>query len=89
MLRNEKKYYHLCNMEQDIYLSFREWSENFVRVSYDLNWYEAKIISFDQQIDFVSGKDEVKLLFQNQSKHLFKYYKKNFDKIQKQFINLN
>ncbi len=69
------------------FLSFREWSENFVRVYYDLNWYEAKIISFNEQIELVFGKKEVKELFQTQSKHLLKYYQKNFDKIQEQFLN--
>jgi hypothetical protein len=73
-------------MEENL-LSFREWSDNFVRVKYDLNWFEATILSFDEKIDFVDGKEEVKLLFQSQSKHLLKYYKKNFDKIQNQFLN--
>jgi hypothetical protein len=73
-------------MEENL-LSFREWSDNFVRVKYDLNWYEATILSFDERIEFITGKEKVKELLINQSRVLLSYYKSNFDKIQKQFLN--
>jgi hypothetical protein len=73
-------------MEQNL-LSFREWSDNFVRVKYDLNWYEATILSFDERIEFITGKEKVKELLINQSRVLLSYYQSNFDKIQKQFLN--
>jgi len=73
-------------MEENL-LSFREWSDNFVKVKYDLNWYEATILSFDERIEFITGKEKVKELLINQSRVLLSYYQSNFDKIQKQFLN--
>jgi len=73
-------------MEENL-LSFREWSDNFVKVKYDLNWYEATILSFDERIEFITGKEKVKELLINQNRVLLSYYRSNFDKIQKQFLN--
>jgi hypothetical protein len=73
-------------MEENL-LSFREWSDNFVKVKYDLNWYEATILSFDERIEFIVGKEKVKELLINQNRVLLSYYRSNFDKIQKQFLN--
>ena len=65
-------------MEQEL-LTFRDWSDNFVKVKYDLNWYEATILSFDERIGFITNNEKVKELLINQSHVLLSYYKSNFD----------
>jgi hypothetical protein len=74
-------------MEENI-LTFREWSENFVKVVYDMDWYDAKIYSFDRVIKIIDKREKVKDLLQNQSSELLKLYRDNFDSIQKHYQSI-
>lgn len=69
-------------------LTFRDWRENFVRVDFNTIMYEIKLVSFDQLVDDVFDRVKVKEIISNEKKYLLKYYRTNFDLIQKEFQKL-
>jgi hypothetical protein len=68
-------------------LTFREWSENFVKVIFDLEG-GVEIKSFNKTILKVKTPKIVNGLLEEQSKMLLKHYTDNFDKIQSQYQEL-
>lgn len=73
-------------MQQKI-LTFREWSENFVKVDFDLVG-RVRVYSFGQLIFETNNKDTIQNYKDNQSKELLKRYKKHFNQIQKNYTEM-
>ena len=75
-------------MEENI-LTFREWSENFVKVNFELEGFGGvEVHSFDKRIYSSLDRTIVKDLLINTSKVLLKLYRNNFDIIQHDYQNL-
>ena len=74
-------------MEQEV-LTFRDWQENFVTIHYNLNLFEIKIVSFGNLVVDEYNREKVKEILIGEKKYLLKYYRTNFDYIQKQFQKL-
>jgi len=73
-------------MQQGI-LTFREWSENHVKIKFILNG-SVEIYSFGYLIFKSNNKETIKKYKDNQSKELLIRYKKHFNEIQKNFTEM-
>jgi hypothetical protein len=69
-------------------LTFRDWRENFVRIDFKPSMFELKLVSFDHLVDDVYDREKVKEILIDEKKYLLKYYRVNFDLIQKEFQKL-
>ena len=75
-------------MEENI-LTFRDWSENFVKVKFELGGFGGvEVHSFDERIYSSLDKTIVKDLLISTNKVLLKLYRSNFDTIQNEFQKL-
>jgi hypothetical protein len=75
-------------MNEEI-LTFREWSENFVKVKFELHGLGGvEVFSFDKRIYSSLNRTIVNDLLINTNKVLLKLYSVNFDIIQNDYQNL-
>lgn len=73
-------------MQQNI-LTFREWSENHVKIDFILN-NGVKVFSFGKPIFESHKRETIQRFVDNQSKELLILYKKHFNEIQKNYTEM-